>query len=293
MTEVQDIPVSITYTGETMQRKDVVTYLQQFCIYHIASDELSEQKERLENEIKQQEAKYDSSKWKKPSETPPKREFFGAAVWVIIIVLVAKWLLGLSSGLVFRGIVVGIAALLIWLFIWSSQTDYKDRCKNWEKEKEEYAQKLKWLEEQKASYVDGRPKEIAEVEKVVEDVCKTLEFAKGRLKWYESREILPEEMREWPIPVELFDYFNSGRVNTLSEAINLFHTERHNQRLLQLQEEIRMREEAMMQQQNLNAARLSEQINAAKNEIEMDNWIQSCFVQDRLDSIYREVRDQW
>ena len=81
-------------------------------------------------------------------------------------------------------------------------------------------------------------------------------------------------------------------MNTLSEAINLFHAERHNQRMIELQEEMRMREEAMMMQQNLNAARLSEQIESAKNEIEMDNFIQSCFVQDRLDSIYREMRDQ-
>ena len=70
------------------------------------------------------------------------------------------------------------------------------------------------------------------------------------------------------------------------------YAELHNQRMQQLQEEIRTRQEAMIMQQNLNAARLSEQINTAKNEIEMDNFIQSCFVQDRLDSIYREVRDQ-
>lgn len=81
-------------------------------------------------------------------------------------------------------------------------------------------------------------------------------------------------------------------MNALSEAINLFYAELHNQRMQQLQEEIRTRQEAMIMQQNLNAARLSEQINTAKNEIEMDNFIQSCFVQDRLDSIYREVLDQ-
>ena len=120
----------------------------------------------------------------------------------------------------------------------------------------------------------------------------TREFARIRTWHFDSQEVLPKELREWPIPAELYGYFESGRVNTLSEAINLFHAERHNQRMIELQEEMRMREEAMMMQQNLNAARLSEQIESAKNEIEMDNFIQSCFVQDRLDSIYREMRDQ-
>lgn len=46
MTEVQDIPVSVTYTGKTMQRNEVVDYLQQLCTYHMAFDELSEQYER-------------------------------------------------------------------------------------------------------------------------------------------------------------------------------------------------------------------------------------------------------
>ena len=118
------------------------------------------------------------------------------------------------------------------------------------------------------------------------------EFARIRRWHYESEDILPKELLEWPVPAVLSNYFSSGRVNTLSEAINLFYAELHNQRMQQLQEEIRTRQEAMIMQQNLNAARLSEQINTAKNEIEMDNFIQSCFVQDRLDSIYREVRDQ-
>ena len=46
MTEVQDIPVSVTYTGKTMQRNEVVDYLQQLCTYRMAFDELSEQYER-------------------------------------------------------------------------------------------------------------------------------------------------------------------------------------------------------------------------------------------------------
>ena len=291
-TEGTEIPVSITYTGETMQRKDVVEYLQQVCTYHIAFDEFSEQYERLEKELETVKQKYDSSQWKAPNKTPPSRGLIGPIVWSAGAVLLGRWLLGLPFGLVFKAIVVGVMAFLIWMFFSSNEDAYKKELAAWEQEKEAYAQRLKWLEDQKASYVDGKPKEVADAEQVLEDVGRTREFARIRTWHFDSQEVLPKELREWPIPAELYGYFESGRVNTLSEAINLFHAERHNQRMIELQEEMRMREEAMMMQQNLNAARLSEQIESAKNEIEMDNFIQSCFVQDRLDSIYREMRDQ-
>lgn len=292
MTEVQDIPVSVTYTGKTMPREEVVDYLQQLCTYRMAFDELSEQVERRTKEFEAVKEKYDSTKWKVPSETAPKENYIGVIIWAGIIVLIARWFLGFPTGLIFRGVVIAIAAGMILLFYWGEKDHGKQERATWEKEKEDYAQKLKWLEEQKASYVDGKPKEVVDAEKALMDVRKMLEFARIRRWHYESEEILPKELLEWPVPAILSNYFSSGRVNTLSEAINLFYAERHNMRMLQLQEEMRTRQEAMIMQQNLNAARLSEQINTAKNEIEMDNFIQSCFVQDRLDSIYREVLDQ-
>lgn len=295
MTEVQDIPVSVTYTGKTMQRNEVVDYLQQLCTYHMAFDELSEQYERRTKEFEAVEAvkeKYDSTKWKVPSETAPKENYIGVIIWAGIIVLIARWFLGFSTGLIFRGVVIAIAAGIMLIFYYGEKDNCKRECAAWKKEKEDYAQKLKWFEEQKASYVDGKPKEVVDAEKALMDVRKMLEFARIRRWHYESEDILPKELLEWPVPAILSNYFSSGRVNTLSEAINLFYAELHNQRMQQLQEEIRTRQEAMIMQQNLNAARLSEQINTAKNEIEMDNFIQSCFVQDRLDSIYREVLDQ-
>lgn len=292
MAEVQDIPVSVTYTGKTMPREEVVDYLQQLCTYRMAFDELSEQVERRTKEFEAVKEKYDSTKWKVPSETAPKENYTGVIIWAGIIVLIARWFLGFSTGLIFRGVVIAIAAGIMLIFYYGEKDNCKRECAAWEKEKEDYAQKLKWFEEQKASYVDGKPKEVVDAEKALMDVRKMLEFARIRRWHYESENILPKELLEWPVPAVLSNYFSSGRVNTLSEAINLFYAERHNQRMLQLQEEMRTRQEAMIMQQNLNAARLSEQINTAKNEIEMDNFIQSCFVQDRLDSIYREVLDQ-
>lgn len=292
MTEEKEVPVSVTYNGRTMPREEVVDYLQQLCTYRMAFDELSEQVERRTKEFEAVKEKYDSTKWKVPSETAPKENYTGVIIWAGIIVLIARWFLGFSTGLIFRSVVIAIAAGIVLLFYYGEKDNCKQECAAWEKEKEDYAQKLKWFEEQKASYVDGKPKEVADAEKALMDVRKMLEFARIRRWKYESQEILPKELLEWPIPAVLNNYFSSGRVNTLCEAINLFYAERHNQRMLQLQEEMRTRQEAMIMQQNLNAARLSEQINTAKNEIEMDNFIQSCFVQDRLDSIYREVLDQ-
>lgn len=296
MAEVQDIPVSVTYTGKTMQRNEVVDYLQQLCTYRMAFDELSEQYERRTKEFEAVKEKYDSTKWKVPSETAPKENYIGVIVWAGIIVLIARWFLGFPTGLIFRGVVIAIAAGMILLFYWGEKDHGKQERATWEKEKEDYAQKLKWLEEQKTSYVDGKPKEVADAEKAMEDVSQMREFARIRRWHYESEDILPKELLAWPIPAKLKSYFDEGRVNTLSESINLFHAEcqsiAQQQQLMQMQEEMRTRQEAMIMQQNLNAARLSEQINTAKNEIEMDNFIQSCFVQDRLDSIYREVLDQ-
>ena len=68
MTEVQDIPVSVTYTGKTMQRNEVVDYLQQLCTYRMAFDELSEQYERRTKEFEAVKEKYDSTKWKVPRD---------------------------------------------------------------------------------------------------------------------------------------------------------------------------------------------------------------------------------
>lgn len=292
MTEEKEVPVSITYTGETMQRQEVVDYLEQYIVSYMAYDQFSLEKEQAENKIKALKQKYDESSLKAPSDMPPKRSYTGEIGGSVLVVLIGRGLFGLFSVFWFRAVVLGVVALWIWLMFDGGREEYKKECENWKKAKEEYTEKKKWLEEQKKTYKDGKPPELLAAEEELQNADFALKMVDLRCKSYEAKDVLPKPLREWPIPVELYGYFSSGRVNTLSEAINLFHAECHNQRMLQLQEEMRTRQEAMIMQQNLNAARLSEQINTAKNEIEMDNFIQSCFVQDRLDSIYREVLDQ-
>ena len=116
----------------------------------MAFDELSEQYERRTKEFEAVKEKYDSTKWKVPSETAPKENYIGVIVWAGIIVLIARWFLGFPTGLIFRGVVIAIAAGMILLFYWGEKDHGKQERATWEKEKEDYAQKLKWLEEQKA-----------------------------------------------------------------------------------------------------------------------------------------------
>ena len=137
MTEVQDIPVSVTYTGKTMPREEVVDYLQQLCTYRMAFDELSEQVERRTKEFEAVKEKYDSTKWKVPSETAPKENYTGVIIWAGIIVLIARWLLGFPTGLIFRGVVIAIAAGMILLFYWGEKDHGKQGRATWEKEKED------------------------------------------------------------------------------------------------------------------------------------------------------------
>ena len=296
MTEVQDIPVSVTYTGKTMQRHEVVAYLKELCFYKVAQDELKEAVNGMSSRIQELETKYNKQPMPPPSEKPPERNWVGV---------------GLLAGDSCCGRNLDDDALAQphhkadWNWcngffylccIMGEKDSYKKSCEDWEASKETYAKEQVWRKEVEANQVDGKPKEIAEAMRERQGYQEALGRIGTRCQELEAENVLPSGLLAWPIPAKLKSYFDEGRVNTLSESINLFHAEcqsiAQQQRLMQMQEEIRTRQEAMIMQQNLNAARLSEQINTAKNEIEMDNFIQSCFVQDRLDSIYREVRDQ-
>ena len=77
MTEVQDIPVSVTYTGKTMQRHEVVAYLKELCFYKVAQDELKEAVNGMSSRIQELETKYNKQPMPPPSKKPPERN------WVI------------------------------------------------------------------------------------------------------------------------------------------------------------------------------------------------------------------
>ena len=96
------------------------------------------------------------------------------------------------------------------------------------------------------------------------------------------------------IPCILYSFFLNGRANTLAEAINLFHEEMYRQNQeqnqLQFQQEMRMHQDALMLQQNLNAARLSQQIEDAKNEIELQSLMDSLYTVDMINLLMKSMR---
>ena len=57
----------------------------------------------------------------------------------------------------------------------------------------------------------------------------------------------------------------------------------------QLREEMRMRQDAIMLQQELNMERISLQIENAKNEIEMQILLDSLYTTDMINRIWREL----
>lgn len=296
MAEVQDIPVSVTYTGKTMQRHEVVAYLKELCFYKVAQDELKEAVNGMSSRIQELETKYNKRPMPPPSEKPPERNWVGLVFWLVILAAAGIWMMTHWHNRIIKMIGIGAMALFYLCCIIGEKDSYKKSCEDWEASKETYAKEQVWRKEVEANQVDGKPKEIAEAMRERQGYQEALGRIGTRCQELEAENVLPSGLLAWPIPAKLKSYFDEGRVNTLSESINLFHAEcqsiAQQQQLMQMQEEMRTRQEAMIMQQNLNAARLSEQINTAKNEIEMDNFIQSCFVQDRLDSIYREVLDQ-
>lgn len=149
MTEEKEVPVSITYTGETMQRQEVVDYLEQYIVSYMAYDQFSLEKEQAENKIKALKQKYDESSLKAPSDMPPKRSYTGEIGGSVLVVPIGRGLFGLFSVFWFRAVVLGVVALWIWLMFDGGNEEYKKEFENWKKAKEEYTEKKKWLEEQK------------------------------------------------------------------------------------------------------------------------------------------------
>ena len=96
MTEVQDIPVSVTYTGKTMQRHEVVAYLKELCFYKVAQDELKEAVNGMSSRIQELETKYNKQPMPPPSEKPPERNWVGLVFWLVILAAAGIWMMTTS-----------------------------------------------------------------------------------------------------------------------------------------------------------------------------------------------------
>ena len=293
MADTRNIPVSITHAGRTMERTEVVEYLKVLSQHVLIRMELEKELEELRAELAEETKEEKGKAILPPEPDPPLKESYPLLTLIGVPFLIICILLSDFSAAEKAAVaVVSIAALLFSLI--------RHRCANeraqadWEERKAAYEKEMERIQNLNSEVTAQDPPAVAELKNQLSQTEEAYEKICASLEYQEKRDILAPNYRKGIIPCILYGFFMDGRVNTLSEAVNLFHEEMHRQNQeqnqLRQQQEMEMHLNALMLQQNLNAARLSSQIEDAKNEIELQILMDSLYTTDMINLLRKEMQ---
>jgi hypothetical protein len=164
---------------------------------------------------------------------------------------------------------------------------------DWQSRKQAYEQEKARILALNSSVSSEDSSEVIAIKRDLSNVEGALDRLDRSRQELDNQNVLAVDYRQGMIPCVLYSYFLKGRANTLTEAINLFHTELHQehqrQDMLKMEQEMNMHQEALMRQQNLNTARLSAQIENAKNEIELQSTLDTLYTVETMERLIRAL----
>ncbi len=287
------IPVSVTPDGRIMERSEVVEYLKALSQHILIRMKLEEELEGLRSQLAEATKEEPEKQITVPEPDPPLKESYPILTLIVVPLGILFFLFSdYPAAQKAGGVAVITAALLFSLFRHRranerAQREWEEQRAAWEKETERVRNLNSAVSTQDTPEVVSLKEQMGRTEDACERICTSMQGL-------EEQNVLAPSYREGVIPCVLYGFFLDGRANTLSEAINLFHEEMHRknqeENQLRIQEEIRMHQDALMRQQNLNAARLSAQIEDAKNEIELQGMMNSLYTADMIRLLWKELR---
>lgn len=287
------IPVSVTPDGRIMERSEVVEYLKALSQHILIRMKLEEELEGLRSQLAEATKEEPEKQITVPEPDPPLKESYPILTLIVVPLGILFFLFSdYPAAQKAGGVAVITAALLFSLFRHRranerAQREWEEQRAAWEKETERVRNLNSAVSTQDTPEVVSLKEQMGRTEDACERICTSMQGL-------EEQNVLAPGYREGVIPCVLYGFFLDGRANTLSEAINLFHEEMHRknqeENQLRIQEEIRMHQDALMRQQNLNAARLSAQIEDAKNEIELQGMMNSLYTADMIRLLWKELR---
>lgn len=292
MKEETEIAISITPDGKRMQREEVVEYLKNLSEHILVEIQLEEHVSELRKNLAEMTRQVDLSHVLPPEPMPPVMDPY-PKVSIVVVVCALLYELFLGQDLKEQLVVIGGAGGALILSLLWHQSGNRKAMADWQERKRLYDVEAERVANLNSGAEQNDSPEVLEVKRELqqaEDACRKVQASK---RFQENRNILAAEYRKDMIPCVLYSFFLNGRANTLSEAINLFHVEMHQQNQIQeqerMREEILMHQNAILKQQNLNAARLSNQIEDAKNELELDIWLDSLYTAGQIDALRRDL----
>ena len=287
------IPVSVTPDGRIMERSEVVEYLKALSQHILIRMKLEEELEGLRSQLAEATKEEPEKQITAPEPDPPLKESYPILTLIVVPLGILFFLFSdYPAAQKAGGVAVITAALLFSLFRHRranerAQREWEEQRAAWEKETERVRNLNSAVSTQDTPEVVSLKEQMGRTEDACERICTSMQGL-------EEQNVLAPSYREGVIPCVLYGFFLDGRANTLSEAINLFHEEMHRknqeENQLRIQEEIRIHQDALMRQQNLNAARLSAQIEDAKNEIELQGMMNSLYTADMIRLLWKELR---
>lgn len=292
MREETEVAISITPDGKRMQREEVVEYLKNLSEHILLEIQLEEHISDLREKLADMTKEVDLSHVLPSEPMPPVMDKYPkAAIAAVVFFLLYELFLGrdLEEQILVIG---GAGGALILSLLWHQRGNRKAMA-DWQERKSLYDAEAKRIAALDSRVEQNDPPEVLEVKQELqqtEDACRKIQTSRSV---QENQNVLASEYRKGMIPCILYSFFLNGRANTLSEAINLFHVEIHQQSQIQeqerMREEILMHQDAILRQQNLNVARLSNQIEEAKNELELDILLDSLYTAGQIDALRREL----
>jgi hypothetical protein len=284
--------ISITPDGTILQRNEVVDYLKRLSEHILIQNQLEIEAERFREKLAEL-TKVSKKKILPPEPNPPIQDPY--PILPIIVCSVFGFIFlkyteePMTKKIVYASIVICMVVISIAIHYHGNRRAMKD----WQNRKAAYEQEQKRISSLNSTASPQDSDEVLDVKQKLKSTEEVLEKVIVSRQCLDGKNILADDYRQNFIPCVLYEYFMKGRVNTLSEAINLFHLEMHQSNMLQQQQqmaqEIAMHQDAMLLQQQLNTERLASQIHDAKNEIEFQIALDSMYTTEMLESLRREL----
>lgn len=285
-------PVSITPDGRTLERSEVVEYLKTLSEHIVIQTQLEDEIRKLRKNLAEATKPQELDGLLPPEPMPPTEEKYPLITLIVLPVFAVLMLFNGNS--VFERVVLPIVVFTLLFFSLKHHKNGNIKAQeDWEKRKVAYDREVARVQALNSSAKRGDSAEVVRIKKELREVEDAYQKIVASKNYQENRNILAQDYRSGIIPCILYYYFQNGRANTLSEAINLYHTEQYREdqarSQAELRQEVLMHQQALMLQQNLNAARLSEQIENAKDEIELQILLGDLFVADQINSLRRDL----
>lgn len=283
--------VSITPNGCMMQREAVVSYLKSISEHILMRQQLEGEVQRLRNELADvTRGGPDTSL--PPEPQPPIQDRYPIFTLIIVPVFLVIFLF-LDYSFRDKLLVVGVPLLCLILSVFHHHRGNKKAMEDWQSRKQAYEQEKARILALNSSVSSEDSSEVIAIKRDLSNVEGALDRLDRSRQELDNQNVLAVDYRQGMIPCVLYSYFLKGRANTLTEAINLFHTELHQehqrQDMLKMEQEMNMHQEALMRQQNLNTARLSAQIENAKNEIELQSTLDTLYTVETMERLIRAL----